>query len=52
MSFKSKWFQLSLALILGIIVMLLPRPEGTQFKITGDATGTFLQSIGAYFSLF
>jgi len=51
MFFKSKWFQLSLALTLGIIVMLLPRPEGTQFKITGDADGVFLQSIGAHFSL-
>jgi len=51
MSFKSKWFQLSLALTLGIIVMLLPRPEGTQFKITGDADGIFLQSIGTHFSL-
>jgi len=51
MSFKSKWFQLSLALTLGIIVMLLPRPEGIQFKIRGDADEIFLQAIGAHFSL-
>lgn len=50
MFFKSKWFMLSLALTLGIIVMLVPRPEGTQFRITGDNTGIFLQSISAHFS--
>jgi sodium-dependent dicarboxylate transporter 2/3/5 len=34
--FKSKWFQLSIAVAIGIIVMLLPRPEGTRFKVSGE----------------
>ena len=36
MFIKTKTFQLCFALALGIIVLLLPRPEGTKFKITGD----------------
>jgi len=34
--FKSKWFQLAIAVAIGIIVMLLPRPEGTRFKVSGE----------------
>jgi len=51
MFFKSKWFLLGLAVILGIIVMLLPRPEGTRFKISGDADRMLLQQIGNDFDL-
>ena len=29
---KNRIFQLCLAVALGVIVMLLPRPEGKQFK--------------------
>ncbi len=51
MWFKSKWFLLGLAVIFGIIVMLLPRPEGTRFKISGDADRILLQQIGDDFEL-
>jgi sodium-dependent dicarboxylate transporter 2/3/5 len=51
MWFKSKWFLLGLAVIFGIIVMLLPRPEGTRFKISGDADRILLQQIGNNFEL-
>jgi sodium-dependent dicarboxylate transporter 2/3/5 len=34
--FTSKWFQLAIAVAIGIIVMLLPRPEGTRFKVSGE----------------
>jgi len=51
MFFKSKWFLLGLAVILGVIVMLLPRPEGTRFKISGDADRMLLQRIGNDFDL-
>ena len=51
MFFKSKWFLLGLAVLLGIIVMLLPRPEGTRFKIGGDADRMLLQDIGNDFDL-
>jgi len=37
--------------MLGIIVLLLPRPEGTLFKISGDADLTLFQQIGNDFEL-
>ena len=49
--FKSKWFQLVLALALGIVVLLLPRPEGTQFKVTGDPDQLLRQRVEQHFSL-
>jgi solute carrier family 13 (sodium-dependent dicarboxylate transporter), member 2/3/5 len=51
MFFKSKWFLLGLAVILGIIVMLLPRPEGTRFKVSGDVDRILLQHVGNDFDL-
>jgi sodium-dependent dicarboxylate transporter 2/3/5 len=51
MFFKSTWFQLCLAFALGIVVLLLPRPEGTKFKITGDPGQKFFQHIGQHFTL-
>ena len=51
MFFKNKQFQLYLAFALGIIVLLLPRPEGTQFKVTGDGNRLLLQNISRHFIL-
>jgi len=51
MFLKSKGFQLCLAFALGVIVLLLPRPEGTNFKITGDIDQKFLQQISENFTL-
>jgi len=51
MSLKSKWIQLGIAFALGVIVLLLPRPEGTKFKITGDMDQKFLQQISQHFTL-
>ena len=51
MFFKSKGFQLCIAFALGIIVLLLPRPEGTKFKITGDTNQVLLQNVSRHFSL-
>jgi len=48
---KSKGFQLCLAFALGIVVLLLPRPEGTKFRITGDPDQKLLQHIDQNFSL-
>ena len=36
MILKNKMFQLALAAALAIVVVLLPRPEGTKFEILGD----------------
>ncbi len=51
MFFKSKGFQLSLAFLLGLVVLILPRPEGTKFKITGDDDRSFFQHISQHFTL-
>ena len=49
MLFKNKMFQLCLALGLGVIVMLLPRPEGTRFWIGGDEDRKFFHNISPDF---
>jgi len=49
MNFKSKWFMLGLAVLLGVIVLVLPRPEGTRFKILGDPDKELLMHIGDAF---
>ncbi len=36
MVLRNKYFQIGLAIALGLIVNLLPRPEGTVFSVTGD----------------
>jgi len=36
MLLKSNGFKLCIGLLLGALVLFLPRPEGAQFKITGD----------------
>jgi len=51
MFFKTKQFQLCFAVALGIIVILLPRPEGTKFKITGDEGRLLLQDVSQQFAL-
>ena len=51
MFLKSKYFQLCLAFGFGIIVLLLPRPEGTKFKISGDMNQEFLQQVAQHFTL-
>jgi sodium-dependent dicarboxylate transporter 2/3/5 len=49
MFLKSKQVQLVIALLLGAAVMLLPRPEGKIFKITGPGSQTLLRQLGAHF---
>ncbi len=51
MILKNKWFQLCLAFALGVIVMFLPRPEGTQFKIIGDESKALLGELKDYYTL-
>ncbi|MGD8227657.1 MAG: anion transporter, partial [Desulfobacteraceae bacterium] len=52
MFLKNKGVQLCIALALGLVVLLLPRPEGTKFRITGDKNLTFLQQVDQHFTLF
>ncbi|MBW1812331.1 MAG: DASS family sodium-coupled anion symporter [Deltaproteobacteria bacterium] len=51
MFFGKKGFQLGLALLLGIVVLLLPRPEGTMFDITGDPDKLLINEIGQNFTV-
>ncbi|RJQ84167.1 MAG: DASS family sodium-coupled anion symporter [Desulfobacteraceae bacterium] len=46
---KSKHVQLVMALVLGVIVMMLPRPEGTRFKISGDGDHRLQAAAGDQF---
>jgi sodium-dependent dicarboxylate transporter 2/3/5 len=36
MVFRNKYFQIALAILIGIVVWLLPRPEGSIFTVSGD----------------
>ncbi len=51
MFLKSKWFQLGVAAVLCLVVLLLPRPEGTRFTIKGDDNQVFWQHIKDKFKL-
>ena len=51
MFFKTKGFQLCLAFTLGIVVLLLPRPEGTKFQITGDDNQELFLHISQHFTI-
>ena len=50
MFFKNKLVKLGIALALGLIVMLLPRPEGTKFEIIGDPDKKILAQTGDDFT--
>jgi len=51
MFFKLKGVQLGTAFLLGLIVLVLPRPEGTRFRVNGDSSREFLKTIQQDFSL-
>jgi len=51
MIIRSRGFQLIIAFLLGLTVLSLPRPEGTRFRIKGDESRSFYESIRPYFVL-
>ena len=51
MIIKNKWFQLGIAFTIGVIIMMLPRPEGTTFQISGDQDKILYQSVIKHFEL-
>jgi len=51
MVLKSKWFQIGVAVVLCIVVLILPRPEGTRFTIKGDGNHVLLGHIKEDFKL-
>lgn len=51
MFFKSNGFKLCIGLLLGAIVLMLPRPEGTQFKISGDVDKNLYAAVSSHYQL-
>jgi sodium-dependent dicarboxylate transporter 2/3/5 len=51
MIFKNKWFQFVIAIGLGIVILALPRPEGTIFSVSGDSQKVLYNSVKMYFTL-
>jgi sodium-dependent dicarboxylate transporter 2/3/5 len=51
MLFKNKFFLLFLAFLIGLVVFLLPRPEGRQFEIKGDPTQKLAAAVADKFTL-
>ena len=51
MFYKTNGFKLCAALLVGVIVFMLPRPEGTQFKITGDTGKILVQNVNEHFTV-
>jgi sodium-dependent dicarboxylate transporter 2/3/5 len=48
---KNKWFQLIIALGLGLFILALPRPEGTIFSVSGDSEKVLYNSVKSYFNM-
>jgi sodium-dependent dicarboxylate transporter 2/3/5 len=51
MFYKTNGFKLVMAVLVGVFVFLLPRPEGTKFKISGDTDQQILASAADFFIL-
>jgi solute carrier family 13 (sodium-dependent dicarboxylate transporter), member 2/3/5 len=51
MFYKTNGFKLCVAFLTGIIVFMLPRPEGTQFKISRDTNQILIQNVSEHFDL-
>ena len=50
MLFGNKFVQLAMALGIGLLVMLLPRPEGTVFEVIGDPEARIMELVKDDFS--
>ncbi len=51
MILKSSGFKLAAAALVGVILFILPRPEGTKFKLSGNGADQLGQSVSNYFSM-
>ncbi|WP_300458272.1 DASS family sodium-coupled anion symporter [Desulfobacula sp.] len=51
MFYKTNEFKLCIAFVVGILVFILPRPEGTQFRITNDQDMMLLQNLSTHFDV-
>lgn len=48
---KNRYFQIGLAVLIGLAVFALPRPEGTSFDIVGDPERRLAEAVGSEFSV-
>jgi sodium-dependent dicarboxylate transporter 2/3/5 len=51
MILKHRGFQLCMAILLGAAILVLPRPDGTTFKIVGDIDRSFFQTVSDRFTI-
>jgi len=51
MFFKSNGFKLCIGILLGVVILLLPRPEGVMFKISGDDQKNLYSAVKTHFQL-
>lgn len=51
MILKYRGFQLCMAFLLGAVVLALPRPDGSTFKIIGDIDRSFYQTVSDRFTI-
>lgn len=51
MFFKTNGFKLCMAILVGIAIFLLPRPEGTQFRINGDQEKNLISNVSEHFTI-
>ena len=51
MILKYRGFQLCMAFLLGAVVLALPRPDGSTFKIIGDNDRSFYQTVSDRFTI-
>ncbi len=51
MFFKSNLFKLGIGLLIGVIILFLPRPEGTKYEISGDPGQKIYSQVSDHFTL-
>jgi sodium-dependent dicarboxylate transporter 2/3/5 len=51
MFYKTNEFKLCIAFFVGVLVFILPRPEGTQFRITNDQDMMLMQNLRPHFDV-
>jgi len=51
MLLRNKFFQISIAVMLGCVVWMLPRPEGTLFKVSGDPERALASEVGEAYTV-
>jgi sodium-dependent dicarboxylate transporter 2/3/5 len=51
MLMRNKYLQLAIAIVIGIAVSFLPRPQGTLFEVAGDPEGLIAAAAGSDFAV-